>query len=159
MRMNWVIQVGTVMAGLVALAACSSSSTGTTGTGGETTTTNSTGTGGTAGSTTGTGTFTGTKTCADLLSGTWDITLTGSDFDSEDSFNAYDALNTCACSTDMSGGGCEDLCSQPMNGTTTNNLCNGVAALGQCQYCLNGTGTATGITEHCGSEYTACMSN
>ncbi len=161
MRMNWVLQSGAAAA-LIALAACSSTTT-TTGPGGSGTTGDmggaTTGTAG-AGGSMGTGTFTGSKTCNDLLTGNdWDPTLTGSDFDSEDAFNAYDALNTCACVNKMADMGCDDLCKQPDNNTTTNNFCNGVAPLMQCQFCLNGTGTATGITAYCTTEYTACTSN
>ncbi len=160
MRMNWVFQAGVASIALIALAACSSTTTsGTAGSGGTINTTTTTGSGGMGGSA-GTGTFTGTKTCADLLTGTWSATLTGSDFDSEDAYNAYTALQTCAC-VDTNGGtpgGCANICTEAQNGTTTPNFCDGAAAGPTCQFCLNGTGTGTG-TALCTTEYTACMSN
>lgn len=150
--------------GSMAFMACSSGGSssgagggagGTPGVGGKAGVGGTPGTGGTGGNP-----FTGSKVCNDYITGgDWDTSLTMGDFSSEAAFTAYDNLNTCACMTTMANSGCEDLCSQPQNGTTTNNFCNGVAALSQCQFCLNGTGTATGITTHCEAEYTACTSN
>jgi hypothetical protein len=162
MKMNWFLPMGVAAVSLMALAACSSSTTGTGG--GGTAGGATVGTGGTGGTGTGgTGTggsspYTGTNTCNDYITGhNWSKTLTMSDFSSEAAYTAWSDLNTCAC-VNGTGTGCLNICSQPENTTTTNNFCNGVAALGQCHMCLNGTGTGTG-TAVCTTEYTACTSN
>jgi hypothetical protein len=36
----------------------------------------------------------------------------------------------------MSAGGCGDLCSDELNGTTTPNFCEGLAPLSQCAACI-----------------------
>jgi hypothetical protein len=161
MKMNWFFLTSVAAVSVMSVVACSSTTAGTGGTGG------TTGAGGEAtttvtGATTGAGgtnVYTGTQTCAGYISNNaWSMTLEMSDFGSEDAYNAWSALNNCAC-VEGTGTGCLDICSEPQNTTTTANFCNGVAALSQCQYCLNGTGTATGVTAECTTEYTNCMNN
>jgi hypothetical protein len=42
----------------------------------------------------------------------------------------------CACMLTMSQGGCADICSMSLNGTTTPNFCDGAMALAQCAACI-----------------------
>ena len=84
------------------------------------------------------GPFTGAETCADLITA-WSSTLPESDFSSEASYDAYRALNKCACVNTTTGStpsGCADVCTEPTDGGTAPNFCNGVAALSQCSACL-----------------------
>jgi len=153
MKMNWFFQTGVAAVSLIGLVACSSTtSTGTGGTGGGAggSTEATGGTGGTG----GTSPYTGTNTCADYITGAnWSLTLTMADFKDEAGYNAWDALNTCGCvnTTGSTPAGCLNVCSQPQNTTTTNNFCNGVAALPSCTTCLT--------TTSCSAEYTACQAN
>jgi hypothetical protein len=98
------------------------------------------------------GPFTGSDTCTDLIHG-WSTTLTESNFSSQISYDAYQGLNKCACmdtTTASTPAGCADICTEPANGTTTPNFCNGVTALSQCLTCL---------TSICMVEYTVCMAH
>ena len=152
MKMNWFFQTGVAAVSLIGLVACSSTTStgtgGTGGTGGDTTTTANGGAGGQGGASP----YTGSKTCNDYITGSdWGMTLTMSDFSDEAGYNAWDALNTCACTT-TNASNCDLLC----NSTTSPGFCAGMApvANGQCVTCLQMT-AAPG----CGTEYTACTSN
>jgi hypothetical protein len=43
---------------------------------------------------------------------------------------------SCACSSPLSQGGCADICTMGLNGTTNPNFCDGAAALSQCAACI-----------------------
>jgi len=84
------------------------------------------------------GLFTGTDTCAGLMT-SWSLTLTESDFSSEAAYNAYRSLTKCACVNTTTGStpsGCADVCTEPADGGTAPDFCNGAAALSQCSSCL-----------------------
>jgi hypothetical protein len=146
-RMNW-ISLG-IAAGLVmSLAACKSSTPAGPGGGG------AGGFGGGGGAGGGGGGNPGGTTCSELYNGgAWDKTLAESDFADSASFQAYDALNQCACvaTNGMTPAGCENICTMGDNGTTTPNFCDGSAAGPSCTTCIT--------TTSCGTELTDCMSN
>ncbi len=116
------------------------------------------GVGGSGGSATtgGGGATSGTGlTCAGLLdvlppSSHWEQNLPASSFASGTSYMIYVELETCACTTLLSAGGCADVCAMGLNGTSTPNFCDGAGSLTQCDACLS---------SNCSSALTACASN
>ena len=99
--------------------------------------------------------YTGTQKCADFLTSTdpttvttWSMTEVDTDFDSAASWDAYTALNACACEA---SGSCGKLyCDNTQTGLATPNFCNASKALTQCDTCL---------TTNCQTELTDCAAN
>lgn len=117
--MNKIWFSGIAIASIMALVACGNSTTGSAGGSG-----GSIGNGGSGGSIGGGGAI-----------GGGGGTGGGSCFD-------------CACTNKISEGGCADICTMGLNGTTNPNFCDGSNALSQCAACIAST---------CGeSDPTAC---
>ncbi|NUP14455.1 MAG: hypothetical protein HOW73_51150, partial [Polyangiaceae bacterium] len=87
--------------------------------------------------------------CANYID-VWDTTLDETTFGCAASFDAYAALQECACTNTEIGSGCGAICDGDINGTGTPNFCNGVPSLAQCNQCL---------MDVCGVQYDDCSNN
>jgi Cys-rich repeat protein len=84
--------------------------------------------------TSGTCSFAGCTADADCLAGETCDTTSGLCMGTP---TTEPSCQQCACTDILSMGGCANVCKMSLNGTTTPNFCDGVAALPQCAKCLS----------------------
>jgi hypothetical protein len=142
MKMNWVMKATLAMCGLVgavAASACGSTTGGTAGGGGDITATGCTSDTDcamdeTCDTASGVCNFAGCSSDAECLAGETCDTATGACMGTP---TTEPSCQACACTDTLAMGGCANICKMGLNGTSTPNFCDGVAALPQCTKCLN----------------------
>jgi hypothetical protein len=103
--------------------------------------------------------YSGSQTCASELANGWDPNEPPSSFSSQASYDAFVALNKCACVDSWGSGGCANICDQFQANSPNENFCQGVVMLANCRWCLQGVGNGAGPSNLCGDVYDACNAN